>query len=188
MNETPASLLQRLRIPGQLEAWDEFVELYLPILYCWTRCMRMQEADAADLVQDVLTVLVRKLPEFEYDRSMRFRGWLRTILLNKWREIHRKRGSGPSRATDADWESLEAPPEELPFWETEHRQLVVRRLLDVVRPEFQPATWQACWECVVEGRSAADVGAELQLSPGAVRAAKFRVLARLRAETEGLLD
>ena len=188
MTETPASLLQRLRSPGQLAAWDEFVELYLPILYCWTRRLRLQEADANDLVQDVFAVLVRKLPEFEYDRTLRFRGWLRTILLNRWREVLRKQKAGPHCTGDAELETLDAADEEPPFWEAEHRRLLVLRLLELVRPEFQPATWQACWECVGEGRSAGDVGAKLQLSAGAVRAAKFRVLARLRAEADGLLD
>ena len=188
MTETPASLLQRLRSPGHVAAWDNFVELYLPVLYCWTRSLQLQDADAADLVQDVFAVLVRKLPEFEYDRSLRFRGWLRTILLNRWRELLRRKKSGPSYAGEIEVDSLEAPAEELPFWETEHRHLLILRLLELVRPEFQPVTWQACWECVVEGRSAADVGTELQLSPGAVRAAKFRVLSRLRAEADGLLD
>jgi RNA polymerase sigma-70 factor (ECF subfamily) len=61
-------------------------------------------------------------------------------------------------------------------------------MLEVMRAEFEPSTWKACWECVVEGRSAADVGRELGLSPGAVRAAKFRVLCRLRRELDGLLD
>src|SRR5207247_788531 len=32
--------------------------------------------DAADLVQEVFKVLVRKLPEFTYDRDRTFRGWL----------------------------------------------------------------------------------------------------------------
>jgi RNA polymerase sigma-70 factor (ECF subfamily) len=73
-------------------------------------------------------------------------------------------------------------------WETEYHQHLVRRALELMKREFQPTTWQACWEVVVSERSAADVGAELGLSVGAVRAAKFRVLARLREELAGLLD
>ena len=57
-----------------------------------------------------------------------------------------------------------------------------------MRRDFDAATWQAFWACVVEGRSAPDVGRSLGLSPGAVRAAKFRVLYRLRRELDGLID
>jgi RNA polymerase sigma-70 factor, ECF subfamily len=188
MLPTPASLLQRLRAPGERRAWDEFVELYTPLLFHWARRAGVQEADAADLVQDVFVVLVRKLPEFEYDPARGFRGWLRTITLNKWRERLRKRAAAPAAANHAPLEEVPAPPGAEPFWETEYRQLLTRRLLEVMRTAFQPTTWKACWETAVEGRSAAEVGGELNLSPGAVRAAKFRVLCRLQAELEGLLD
>ena len=41
---------------------------------------------------------------------------------------------------------------------------------------------------MTQGRAAPDVAAELGISVGAVYAAKTRVLARLRAEFQGLLD
>ena len=57
-----------------------------------------------------------------------------------------------------------------------------------MKAEFAPTTWKACWECTVEGRSAVEVGRELGLSAGAVRAAKFRVLCRPRREMDGLIE
>ena len=59
--------------------------LYTPLLYRWARGRGLQEADAGDLVQDVLTVLVRSLPKFRYDPNKRFRAWLHTVTLNCWR-------------------------------------------------------------------------------------------------------
>jgi RNA polymerase sigma-70 factor (ECF subfamily) len=187
MFDTPASLLERLRKPGENNSWARFVELYSPLLLYWARGTGLQEADAADLVQEVFTVLVRKLPEFAYDPARSFRTWLRTVTLNKWRERLRKQAGIPA-GTDAGLEEVAAPPEPEPFWETEYRRLLTRRLLQILQTEFQPGTWKACWETVVAGRSAADVGKELNLSAGAVRAAKFRVLCRLRAEVKGLVD
>src|SRR5690349_13376275 len=55
--ETPVSLLERLREPAQEQAWARFVELYTPLLFHWARHIGLQEADAADLVQDVLADL-----------------------------------------------------------------------------------------------------------------------------------
>src|SRR5947209_16257345 len=78
MHTTPVSLLQRLRKPGEEQAWQRFTELYTPLLYYWTRHLGLQAQDAADLVQEVFTVLVEKLPEFAYDRNKSFRNWLRT--------------------------------------------------------------------------------------------------------------
>src|SRR5438105_2006111 len=95
MDPTPVSLLERLRQPTDQAAWERFVDLYAPLLYTWTRRLDVPAADAADLVQDVLTVLVEKLPEFRYDRRRRFRGWLWTVLRNKWCDRRRRDAAGP---------------------------------------------------------------------------------------------
>jgi RNA polymerase sigma-70 factor (ECF subfamily) len=187
MHTTPASLLERLRQPDPRAAWDRFVELYTPLLYYWARRVGLQESDAADLVQEVFTVLLQKLPEFTYDRSKSFRGWLRTLTLNKWRERQRRAGARREEGAAARPE-LAGPDAAEALWEAEYQQHLVRRALEVMQREFQPATWKACWAVVVEGRSPAEVGAELGLSTGAVRSAKFRVLCRLQEELAGLLD
>lgn len=188
MSVTPHSLLQRLRTPGDAKAWDRFVEVYTPLLFFWVRRAGLQDCDASDVVQDVFAVLVRKLPDFEYDAGKGFRKWLRTVTLNRCRDFFRKKAATLAQANAAALEAIEAPPDDEPFWETEYRQFLVRRLLELMQAEFQPSTWQACWKSTVEGRSAADVARELNLTEGAVRAAKFRVLSRLRGELEGLLD
>ena len=90
MHTTSISLLERLRRPGEEEAWARLVELYTPLLYYWANRTGLSETDAADLVQDVFVVLVAKLPEFLYDRGKGFRAWLRTILFNKWRDRLRR--------------------------------------------------------------------------------------------------
>ena len=72
--------------------------------------------------------------------------------------------------------------------ETEYREFLVSRALEVMQAEFQPTTWKACWEHVVAGRPAADVAGELGITPNAVYLAKARVLRRLRAELDGLLE
>ncbi len=186
MDRTPASLLERLRWPGETQAWDRLVELYTPLLYSWARRMGLQESDAADLVQEVFTLLLQKLPEFDYDPQKSFRGWLRQVAANKWREKQRRaavrEGIAGFPADVAGPDPAEAS------WEDEYQRHLVRRALELMQREFQPTTWKACWEIVVQGRPAADVAAELKMTVGAVRAAKFRVLSRLRQELEGLLD
>jgi RNA polymerase sigma-70 factor (ECF subfamily) len=185
MHTTPVSLLQRLRQPGEQEAWNRFVQLYTPLLFSWARRAGLQDSDAADLVQDVFAVLLKKLPEFVYDRQGSFRGWLRTLTLNKWREKQRRRQL-PLEPGDTPLAEVTEGAEA--FWEIDYRQQLAARALEVMRSEFRPATWQACWQLVVEGRPGADVAAGQGLTLGAVYAAKARVLRRLRQELEGLLD
>jgi len=95
MHSTHVSLLERLRQPEAADAWERFVQLYTPLLLHWARKLGLPDHDAADLVQDVLLVLVRKLPEFQYQPGRTFRGWMRTVLINKWRDRprHGRRGT-----------------------------------------------------------------------------------------------
>jgi RNA polymerase sigma-70 factor (ECF subfamily) len=185
--DTPASLLERLRQPDPEQAWTRFVELYTPLLYFWARRLGLHDADAADLVQDVLTLLVRKLPEFTYEPGRSFRAWLHTVTLNSWRN-HCRRAQLPRAGSAVELDGLAGPDTVALVGEAEYRRWLVGRALDLMRTEFQPNTWKACWECVVGGRPAAEVAAELGVGVGAVYMAKSRVLSRLRQELAGLLD
>jgi RNA polymerase sigma-70 factor (ECF subfamily) len=90
VKKTPLTLLERLRQPNQPDAWARFVELYTPLLLYWARRRGLSAPDAADLVQEVFVLLVQKLPEFRHDGVRTFRGWLRTLTLNKWRDRMRR--------------------------------------------------------------------------------------------------
>jgi RNA polymerase sigma-70 factor (ECF subfamily) len=188
MPTTPVSLLEQLRRPNDQKAWDRFVQLYTPLLYHWARRVGLQAGDAADLVQDVFTVLVQKLPEFTYDPSKRFRGWLWTVTLNKWRENQRRRVQEVAAGGGAALAEVAGPDDVAALGEEEYRQHLVKRSLQLMQAEFQPTTWKACWEYVVAGRPAADVARELGITTNGVHLAKSRVLRRLRQELDGLLD
>lgn len=188
MNTTPVSLLEQLRRPTDEEAWARFVALYTPLLFYWARRVGLQEPDAADLVQDVFTQLVRKLPEFAYDRHKSFRSWLRTVTLNRWRTMQRRRAPQSLEGNPEALAALSGPDTAAQLWEAEYAQHLAARALAVMRERFEPATWQAFWACVAESRPAAEVAAQLGISVGAVYVARSRVLARLRQELDGLLD
>jgi RNA polymerase sigma-70 factor (ECF subfamily) len=177
------SLLERVRRQSDSDAWERLVRLYTPLLLYWARKTGLNEADAADLVQDVLVVMVQKLPEFQYQTGRSFRGWLRTVLMNKWRDRPQRAGTSPMESGDHP-----RAPDEDALEDREYRLFVLGQALRIMTTDFEPATWQACWETVVLGRPAAEVAAELGLSVNAVYLARSRVLARLRQDLEGLLD
>jgi RNA polymerase sigma-70 factor (ECF subfamily) len=192
MTSTPVSLLRRLRNPALEEqkaaAWNEFVELYTPLLYSWAARLGLQPSDAADLVQDVFVILVRTLPEFDYDARKSFRAWLRTILMNRWRDRGRRPAAATGEAGAVVLEQLSSPDQADEVEEAEYREQVTIRALELMRREFRQSTWQACWEHVVNGRPAAEVARELGMSVNAVYVARSRVLRRLREYLEHLLD
>ena len=191
MATTPVSLLKRLHGLPQTEAtaaWSEFLELYTPILFRWARGLGLQQSDAADLVQDVFVVLVRRLPEFEHDPRKSFRAWLRTILANRWRDLRRRSATLTEHLGHPILDELDDPHATSDLAEAEYRAMLVRRALELMQREFKTSTWQACWQQLVEGRSAAEVARNLGLSINAVYVARSRVLRRLREYLDQLID
>ena len=187
MYSTSVSLLMRLRQAIDQESWTRFVKLYTPLLYHWGRRAGLTCEDAADLVEDVLLILIQKLPSFNYDPQGSFRGWLRTVTLNKWRENLRRRDVAIRSNGVALTQLATDDPQDL-FEEQEYRQYLVGRALELMQHEFEPSTWRACWQCVVDGQPAADVARQLGLTVNAVYLAKSRVLRRLSQELKGLLE
>ncbi|REJ97878.1 MAG: sigma-70 family RNA polymerase sigma factor [Planctomycetota bacterium] len=188
MNTTSPSLIERLRTTEDQQAWGRFVELYSPLLYYWAHKIGLSRDQAADLVQDVCLVLMDKLPEFDYDASRSFRGWLRTITLNKCRDQLRRQARGPRNERTGEMAKLDVSDNVEFLGEQEYREQLVRRALQLMETEFEATTWRACWEHVVSGKSAERIAAELGMSVNAVYLAKSRVLRRLREELAGLLD
>ena len=81
---TRASLLVQIRDGANHAAWQEFVQLYGPVVYGFARKRGLQDADAADLMQDVLRSVSAAIGRLDYDRKQgTFRGWLFTITRNK---------------------------------------------------------------------------------------------------------
>lgn len=187
-NTTSISLLERLRGPNAEAAWRRFVFLYTPLLYGWARRLGLREQDAGDLVQDVLTVLVRRLPEFRYEPAKSFRWWLRTVALNRWRD-RRQRPATLSPEAAAAVPDLRDGTDPAEFVADEdHRRYLVGRALQILRTDFRQATWKAFWEHAIVGRPASEVATEQGMSVDAVYAARSRVMRRLRQELAGLFD
>jgi RNA polymerase sigma-70 factor (ECF subfamily) len=187
--QTRVSLLLRIRDNRDAEAWGQFVEIYAPLVYGLARRHGVQDADAADLTQEVLQTVLRSAPTFVYDPARgSFRGWLLTVARNRLRkwvndEKRHPPGCGGEEAQRALKEQP-APEEEIARWDQEYRQRLFEWAAEKVRPSFRPATWQAFWQTAVAHRDALAVAAELGMSVGAVYIAKSRVLARIKEQIQ----
>jgi RNA polymerase sigma-70 factor (ECF subfamily) len=188
VNTTSLSLVERLKLGTDQVAWERFVELYTPMLVAWCRRIGLTDADTADLTQTVFVTLYEKLREFRYDPQLSFRAWLKTVLLNAWRNQQRKRrvgrfeeqvGFDPAQIPDTD--------PRLQLEEAEYRSHLIRRAVAMVEAQFEPSTARAWWEYVVQDRPAQEVADELGLTLNAVYLAKSRVLRHLRTELQWLL-
>ena len=101
--------------------------------------------------------------------------------------------AGPQATGASDFlaklEQLEDPASGLSrLWDEEHDRHVVARLLEHIRPDFEPATWRAFEAVMLRGERPAEAAGRLGVSVNAVLLAKSRVLARLRQVGAGLVD
>jgi len=191
VQETSLSLLERLRLSSDSAAWQRLVELYTPYIQGWLRRQNVQPADVEDLTQEVLRSVVNALPNFQHDlRRGAFRRWLRTITVNHLRSFWRSRRPQTLAAeAEQSLAQLEDPASDLSrLWDEEHDRHVLRRLLELIQGEFEPATWRAFELVVLQEQTAGEAAAGLGITANAVRIAKSRVLARLRQESDGLID
>src|SRR5215831_19516115 len=62
---TRVTLLARIKDGRDTDAWREFVQLYGPVVYRFARNRGLQDADAADLMQDVLRSVARNAHRME---------------------------------------------------------------------------------------------------------------------------
>jgi RNA polymerase sigma-70 factor (ECF subfamily) len=186
MNSTSESLLIRLRQPGDQKAWSEFVRLYAPLIFRWARKTGIQVQDSRDIVQDVLAIVFQKLPEFQYEPSMSFRGWLRTITLNKHREYCRRAGKVVSANQSALLSLAVANAEST--WDLNYRQALVDQALELIRHEFQTPTWEAVREFSTTDGKAAVIAKKHGVSVWTIYSAKSRMMSRLREIVNELMD
>ncbi|MFL5243666.1 MAG: RNA polymerase sigma factor [Gemmataceae bacterium] len=187
---TRASLLARLGDPEDRAAWQEFVRLYGGLVYGFALNRGLQDADAADLTQDVFLAVADAADRWKYDpKQGTFRGWLYGITRHKIAKFLGRRrlqpvGTGDTNAQRRLDEQPDLGPDPQAAWELEFQKQLFRAAAAKIEGSFTPTTWQAFWRTAVEGKTPGAVAKELGLSVGAVYVAKSRVLARLTLEMQ----
>jgi RNA polymerase sigma-70 factor (ECF subfamily) len=177
---THTSLLARLVEGTDPTAWREFSERYGELICNFGRRRGLQPVDCEDLVQEVLLVLSKAMPKFEYDpQKGKFRAYLKTVTLHAISKIlGQKRGMTPLETIEqtTDAASNEAAEE---IWNEEWHANHVRRALRVIEPESSGAQLRAFQRYAIEGREARAVTEDLRLTVNQVYQTKSRVLKRL---------
>ena len=193
---TRPSLLLRIRDSADAEAWRQFADLYARVIYGYCRRRGLQDADAADVTQEVLAQVARSIRKFEYSPERgRFRAWLGAVTHSKIERFRRKmnRPDGAA-ATDPAARASDAPIEEAesagadPEWIDEFNSEVLRAAMERIRPEFEPQTWRAFELTWLENRTPQTIARELGCRVHAIYVAKSRVLGRLRDEVAALAE
>jgi RNA polymerase sigma-70 factor (ECF subfamily) len=193
MNDAPStqpSLLIRLRNHSDESAWEEFTELYGPLVHQLARRRGLQDADAQDLVQEVFRAVARAIERYDPDPALgSFRGWLSRIAANlivNWMNAQRRhpRGSGDTDVHRLLEEASELPADESAFFEIEYRRRLLAWAAERVRGTFPEPVWRAFWQTAIENRPVKEVAKALGTSVGTVYQYKSRVVVRIRRTIE----
>ena len=193
MDSTRISLLTEAG-SGSGDAWQELVSVYEPLVYGWLRRHGVTHHDAEELTQDVLSVVVNELPEFDHSGNTgAFRKWLRQITVNRARGFWRAGRIRPSATGETKFVKLldqlcDDQSTLSQKWNREHDLHILRSLLDRIQIEFSETTLQAFRRQVFDGEQAEAVASALDLTVGATYSAKSRVLNKLRCLANGLVD
>ena len=189
--ETMPYLLSRLRRQPDGDAWTQLVELYQPLIYGYCRQRGLQDADSADVVQDVFAAVARAMPTFHYDRGRGlFRSWLLRVTKSKLANLINQRGPETQpvdgqliqrMAVSYDSNRLERAEQ------AQRRQGLFDSVAEEVRAEFRETTWKAFWLTTMQGFSSREVSKHLGISVQAVYIAKSRVIKRFKQKTQALV-
>jgi RNA polymerase sigma-70 factor (ECF subfamily) len=185
--ETSESLLAKLRDPADHEAWSEFVSIYRPLIYRVARTVGMQDADALNLTQDVLSKVAQQSANWDATgRPQRFRGWLATVARNAAIDSLRLRRPDQPTGSDSVAEVLQSLPagsnRSQDVFRLELERQAFRWAARRIHSEFTETTWIAFWETTVVGRPCSEVAEQLGRRVGAIYTARSRVMERLRIE------
>lgn len=184
-SHTHTTLLERIRDGEDAVAWDEFWTRYWRAIFNFAQCRGCSEHTAEEIVQEVMLSVFQNRQVFRYDSAKgRFRDWLGGIARN----LVNKRRARPAervRAVGGDGQdALELAKD--PHgqaddrWQQAFEESLLNVLLDLVRREVAPETYQAFELVALEGVSAADAAQLTGLSRNAVYLARKRILQRLR--------
>jgi RNA polymerase sigma-70 factor (ECF subfamily) len=184
---TSTTLLGRLRHdPADQAAWGEFVRRYGPLVYRWCRNWRLQEADAQDVTQAVLTRLAAKMRTFTYDPAQSFRAYLKTLARYAWcdfLEANKAPGAGSGGSDVLKLlETVAAGDDLVQHLNEQFDQELLALAQDQVRQRVEPHTWDAFRLTALEGLSGADAAAQLDMKVATVFKAKSKVQKMLQEE------
>jgi RNA polymerase sigma-70 factor (ECF subfamily) len=191
VGETSNTWLQSLKRDGpHADGWRRLVESYGPFIRGILLHRGTDEASADDIVQNVMTVVVRRLPEFERQRIGSFRTWLRSITANCLREYCAagKKHAMAAQVVQPLAQALEDPRSQLTrLWDRQHAKHVVDTLLAEIAVDFKPETIEVFRRLAIDEQPVDDVAMSLGISANACFIARSRVLKRLRERLHELI-
>ncbi len=172
--KTSAAMLEGMRDPNNREAWSRFFGRYEKVIREWCRKRGLQDADAADVTQKIMLILLDEMPEFIYDPDNKgqFRDWLSVITRHA---CHRFLERDESRKYRPILDEIQARDELERSLDEQGRIEALHAAMEEVRKRVSPRDWRIFYQLSFQGRSGDELAKELGMTIAAVFKAASRV-------------
>jgi RNA polymerase sigma factor (sigma-70 family) len=175
--KTSAAMLEEMRDPNNREVWSRFVGRYEKVIGNWCRKRGLQDADADDVTQQILLILLDEMPEFVYDPTKgRFRDWLSVITRNA---CFRFLARDVSRRYQPILDDVQARDELERYLEEQARIEMLHAAMEEVRGRVSARDWRIFHQVSFGGVTGDVMAKELGMTIAAVFKAASRVRKRV---------
>ena len=174
---TNVTLLEKI-IEGDEISWNNFSEIYSPLIRNCGRLWELDENECDELIQDVMIAFFNTSKTFKYDRSKgRFRSYLRNIARSCTFAILKRRTVNPLS------DKINEPLLDFAFdekWDTEWHDFLCNEALKILERDMEAHSYRSFYMYVIEEMPPVQVAKELGITVNAVYVNKCRALENLR--------
>lgn len=186
MYTTRYSLMERVRDRGDEIAWQEFYDLYQPLIHRYARQRGLNHSDSEEIVGQCFARLARAMPGFQYRPGRgKFKSWLKRLVNRRISSLLASRREGSLGDTDLPASTGESLAR---LWEQAWHHEVLTHCINLIRAEVSTRDYQVFQLNVLEEWKAERVAEYLQMSPEQVYRAKYRVLQIMREKMSCYLE
>jgi RNA polymerase sigma factor (sigma-70 family) len=186
--KTRETLLAKIKSKHDDASWEDFVFYYKDFIYIVCRRLNLSHHDSEEIVQKVLLFLWGALPEFEYDKKQKFRGWLFQVTKNTVRDFYKHIKRQNTKVENASKSSLQessSMPDIDEIAEKEWKAYIANMALDNIKDKFSETVIEV-FRMLSQGKSRSCVAEEMDLPPNTVSVYKKRVTAMMHKEIRRL--
>ena len=196
---TRYSLLSRLQNWDDQESWKDFFDTYWRLIYAVAIKSGLREAEAQDVVQEVVICVAKGIHTFKRDRALgSFKGWLRNIT--RWRiaDQYRKRTPAAPGCVDNELPNRESQYfdlAEIPdpsgadqetIWDKEWQANLFAAAVERVKRHVKEEHYQIFYLNSVKEWPVSKVAKAFKISAAQVYVIKHRIAARIKKEIRAL--
>ena len=189
---TSSILLDKVKDVDNQFSWDQFYDLYHPLIIAFCKQKGCRDEMAYDVLQECMVTLVRILPDFNYNPVKgNFRSFLLKIVERRINDAFRRekllQKTSPNVKTDF-FNQLEDPNANTceKEWDKLWAYNLLKIALEKVKIRINYVTFQSFKMYVLEKKNPANVANELKLNKNTVFQHKNRVTRLLQQEVNKL--